>query len=189
MENISNFSVFVEAMRVFSPFSVACACCHSMGRFVPHGGYQRYLVSLENGLPVSKRLDVKRVRCVCGHTHGLLSAFIVPYSQYGVTFQLTVLSEYYNREPGVTVRTLCERYQISTSTLYNWRDRFLYHAKLLLGVLKARAVSTKTLAREMLNLETLTNHLFHFLETHRCSFLQTGHLKTPQCWGWLRSSF
>jgi Domain of unknown function (DUF6431) len=100
-----------------------------------HASYDRYLISYEKGIPTTYTISITRLICSsCGHTHAILPEIIIPYGSYSLIFVLNVLRDYYL--PHMTVQTLCDKYQISPSTLYAWKHLFLIHKKLWLGVLE-----------------------------------------------------
>ena len=58
---------------------------------------------------------------------------LIPYSSYSLRFVLTVLEDYFLHVH--TVEQICETYQIAHSTLYVFRNLFLSHKQLILGIL------------------------------------------------------
>ena len=137
----------------------------------PFGHYERYLVSFEDGGAVSRIITVERHRCVsCGHTHAILPSCLIPYKSYSLRFVLTVLRSYFVHV--CPVEKLCERYGISISTLYKWRDLFKRQKAMVLGVLEDAARHAVSFLG-YLNGPFLRNfyHSFHFsfLEGFPCA--------------------
>lgn len=114
---------------------MVCPFCGAKGNCAAHGSYQRSLLDIRDSKVSCGRVEIKRVRCEsCGHTHAIIPDYIVPYSSYSLFFILRVLAAYFLRLK--TVEQLCEQYQISPSTLYQWKLLFLSHKEIWLGVLK-----------------------------------------------------
>lgn len=84
-------------MNALSISSMKCPNhkCNSYA-FVKHGYYSR-LVRFERAITA---LKVRRIKCKnCGHTHGLLPSFLVPYSQITLFDQLYVLHCFLDSTP------------------------------------------------------------------------------------------
>lgn len=138
---LSAKDLFLESMKAFSsdklPF-IKLSCPHC-GAKTPtwsyHDSYQRYLISFENEVTITYTIDITRIICSsCQHTHAILPEIIIPYGSYSLPFIIAVLKDYFLRD--LTVKTLCEKYQISISMLYRWKRLFLVHKKLWLGILE-----------------------------------------------------
>lgn len=137
---LSAKDLFLQAMEDFSPdklpsVKLTCPICGAKHpAWTYHDSYPRYLISFENGVPVTYTIDITRIICSsCQHTHAILPEIIIPHSSYSLIFVLSVLKDYFTRVP---VKTLCEKYQISLSTLYAWKKLFLQHKKLWMGILE-----------------------------------------------------
>ena len=50
---------------------------------------------------------------------------MIPFTAYSLPFIIEVLDSYLHRS--CTVRELCKRWEISTSTLYRWLARYMEH--------------------------------------------------------------
>lgn len=98
----------------------------------PHSSYPRYFCSLENGRFVSKKVRVSVVYCPnCHHYHSVIPyALIVPYSQYSLSFVLSVLYEKIVLHE--KVETITRKYDISISTLYRWIRKYSVFLRLFL---------------------------------------------------------
>jgi len=139
-KTLSAKDLFLQAMQDFSADKLSsvklpcpfCGAKHPAWTY--HDSYPRYLVSFENGAPFTYTIDITRLLCSsCQHTHALLPEILIPHSSYSLIFVLSVLKDYFSRVP---VKTLSERYQVSLSTLYAWKELFLHHKKLWLGILE-----------------------------------------------------
>ena len=137
--NLNNFSAkefFLKAMAEFKPSSYRCPYCkvkHPDWR--RHAVYERWLISYENGRTVTDRLEITRYKCLsCGHTHAILPELIIPYQSYSFIFIISVMRDYYTHS--LTVEGICDKYDISVSTLYSWKKLFLKNKKIWLGLLE-----------------------------------------------------
>lgn len=139
---LSDYQLFLQAMQDFSKKSLPCPCCgskHPTWRF--HASYERHLISYEKGIPVCFLITITRWICSsCSHTHAILPEILIPHSSYSLFFILSLLRDYYLGT--YSVATLCDKYQISVSTLYGWKKLFLLHKKLWLGVLEDSITSS-----------------------------------------------
>lgn len=135
-----------------------------------HASYDRYLISYEKGITTTYTISITRLICSsCGHTHAILPEIIIPYGSYSLIFVLNVLRDYYLSQ--MTVHTLCDKYEISPSTLYAWKRLFLIHKKLWLGVLEDIYQSSLDLLSSLPSLNT-SSDLALFFERQANSFLQ-----------------
>ena len=123
-------------MAEFDPKKHSCPWCNTKAPdWKYHAEYDRWLISFEGGLAVTYRLEITRYKCSsCGHTHAVLPELIIPYQCYSFLFIIAVMRDYYTRT--LTVASICTKYNISTSTLYSWKDLFIRHKKLWLGLLE-----------------------------------------------------
>lgn len=112
----------------------ACPFCGAKGCLEESACYDRYLIEVQEGTPVTHEVRIPRCRCAfCGHTHAALSGSLVPYRSYFLRFILRVLQCYFLHRK--TVAVLCEAAGISPSTLYEWKKLFLREKSLWLGML------------------------------------------------------
>jgi len=173
---LSAKDLFLDAMQDFSPeklssLEMTCPFCgaqHPVWSY--HDSYQRYLIPFERGTTVTHEIDITRMVCSsCGHPHAILPEIIIPYTSYSLTFVLQVLRAYYLSH--LTVHALCDKYQISPSTLYAWKRLFLIHKKLWLGILQNIYQTAIDFLSSMPSINTSTD-LSSFFEQHGHSFLQ-----------------
>lgn len=130
----TSVQLFNEYMQSYSWKNETCPRCGSKGSCVFHDTYTRSMTDFVHGKAIYGEACVIRLRCTsCGFTHAVLPDVIIPYSVYGLFFILRVLAEYFLHLH--TVKKLCVRFGISVSMLYRWRDLFLAHKQLWLGVL------------------------------------------------------
>lgn len=114
----------------------ACPVCGRRGSWQAHGQYERSVIDYESGRVVYGKVKIRRVRCEsCGHTHGIIPDYIIPYSTYSLFFVMRVLGEYYLRVR--TVERICSRYNITPSMLYSWKKAFEEDKEIWLGVLES----------------------------------------------------
>lgn len=173
---LSAEDLFLAAMMDFSmeKLSSLVLTCPFCGAKHPtwshHASYDRYLISYENGIATTYTISITRLICSsCGHTHAILPEIIIPYGSYSLIFVLNVLRDYYLSQ--MTVQALCDKYQISPSTLYAWKCLFLIHKKLWLGVLENIYQSSIDFLSVPPSINTSTD-LTRFFKHHANSFLQ-----------------
>lgn len=119
--------------RVSCPVS----SCHAKGSFHNDGSYVRLFVCYTDSQVKRHHVTVPRQECnSCGHSHALLAPVIVPYSPFSFHFVISLLYEYITNKCR-TVRELCQKYDISVSTLYRILHRFLDDRKRMLGMMQA----------------------------------------------------
>jgi hypothetical protein len=138
---LSEMQLFSQAMQDFSIKTLPCPYCgakHPAWHF--HASYERFLITFEKGIPVNFLITITRIICFsCKHTHAILPEILIPFSSYSLLFVLRILRDYYAGY--LTVVQLCDKYQVSVSTLYAWKRLFLLHKKLWLGILEDLNVS------------------------------------------------
>jgi hypothetical protein len=167
--------LFLNFIRDFSPDKIPllnhpCPFCGTKKpTWTYHNSYKRYLISYENNSVVINTVVIPRAMCSsCKHTHAILPEIIVPHSSYSLVFILTVLKEYFAK---VNIVKICENYQISTSTLYLWKNLFLMHKRLWLGILENIYQDSMVFLSSIPNRET-SQELSYFFNQTGYSFLQ-----------------
>ena len=172
--DISDLEWFRQEGEGFLPYKSACPVCGARGSLRPHGAYTRHLVSAGEDGAAERRVTLSRYRCAsCGSTHAAHPSCLIPYSCYSLPFVLKVLRLYFLRL--YTVSRLCERFGISISTLYRFRDRFLAQKKLLLGLLRDLEEGALSF------LEGLSGQaLDSYLSTFHSSFLERLPGRSPE---------
>ena len=144
--------LFEEYMLSFSWENEICPWCASTGNCTSYGSYNRNIIDFANGRTVYGEVCVLRLICnSCGHTHAILPDSIIPYSTYGLFFILRALAEYFLHLG--SVQGLCDRFGISASMLYRWKNLFLSQKQLWLGVLVSAETSAFSFLRSLCLLE------------------------------------
>lgn len=176
--------LFLSAMEDYSiemiPFlKLPCPNCGAKyPTWAYHDSYERCLISYQNKSIINDTIDITRIICSsCNGTHAILPEVIIPFRSYSLLFVLAVLKDHFT--PGITVAALCDKYQISTSTLYEWKRLFDIHKKLWLGVLENIYQEALDFLSSILNTNT-SDRLKAFFSNNKISFLQgrtiTAHL-------------
>ena len=165
----SGIELFNSVVALFKLTSAPCAKCGTHGSLEWHNGYKRYNVEYDGDV-IEHIVWVKRVICkVCKRTHAILPDILVPYNSYNIIFILRVLKEYFHTR---AVTAISNKYRISASTLYAWRDRYLVHATLDLGVIvEAALISSSHWLSNAFNI-CRTNATHDFYRRFGFSFLE-----------------
>ncbi len=169
--NFSAEDFFLESMAEFNPYKHKCPCCGAKHPdWEKHSCYDRYLISFENSCVSSCQITIVRYKCSsCGHTHAVLPESIIPYRSYSFLFIISVMMDYFKRP--LTIEGICDKYNISVSTLYSWKKLFLQQKKLWLGLLENAYTSAIQFLNSFLD-ETRIYELEDFFKTASLSFLQ-----------------
>ena len=176
-KNLSAEDLFNKFMAEFDPRKHSCPWCNTKSPdWKYHADYERWLISFEGGVAVTYRLEILRYKCPsCGHTHAILPESIIPYQSYSFLFIIAVMRDYYTRI--LTVANICDKYNISTSTLYSWKELFLLHKKLWLGLLEDAYTSSLGFLDSFYD-RSFQYDLQKFFQIMRISFLQgASHIK------------
>lgn len=166
---LSDRQWFEQDVKSICLMNCACPFCGSAGCMDSFACYDRYLVEMERGIPISHTVCIKRYRCTsCGHTHAALSSALVPYCSYSLRFILTVLRCYFLHLK--SVEGICTAYGIAVSTLYRWKQLFLQQKALCLGALE------NLLQEQATFIDSLKGkHLKEFHTTYRLSVMECFH--------------
>lgn len=140
--NLSAEDLFLQSMAKVHLHDHKCPFCSAEHPdWKKHAVYERYLISFESGRNISYLITIVRYKCSsCGHTHAILPEFVIPYQSYSLLFILSVMRNYYIGS--LTVADICEKYDIAVSTLYSWKELFLRHKKVWLGLLDDACTSS-----------------------------------------------
>ena len=111
-----------------------CPHCKSCSGHVLYSSYERTMITFSGGHRVEETISLPRIKCLCGHTHAVIPEVLIPYGSYSLRFILIVLLRYTLRH--CSVARLCDEFQISVSTLYEWIHLFIEHYNLMSGILK-----------------------------------------------------
>jgi len=166
-EQLSDENIFNNA-NLTDTSHFQCPYCHRKGDFKKLPSYQRYMISYNGDSRTEVLVTIPRIQCPsCGHTHALIPDNLIPYGSYTIKFVLRILLEYLKRK--TSVEALCNKWNISISTLYEWKKIFLYHHSLLLGVIHAAKALCESLINEVYDYPDFP---FEFFDCFRFSFLQ-----------------
>ena len=163
--------MYESAVAEYKYYEAACPNCGTIGKLMPHGKYGRNIVSYKNGEVSDEKVQTQRYKCKsCKYTHAFLADVLIPNSSYSLCFLLSVLLAYFERS--LTVAAICAKFRIVKSTLYEWKNRFMDHKKLLLGELLNVKTSALAFIRECLDSEDWPSPLQWFHEIYGFVFLQ-----------------
>lgn len=150
-----------------------CPCCGNGNDLHYHTSYNRMMISIRRGKRFEETISIRRIICPCGHTHALIPDFLIPYGSYSIRFILSVLFHYLGRK--CSVAALCDYYQISISTFYDWKKLFTNHYNLFIGAIN----EISRLSYSSLNtIFDISSFPFEFLNGFRFSFLQKSYKTT-----------
>ncbi|MFA6939520.1 MAG: DUF6431 domain-containing protein [Clostridiaceae bacterium] len=169
--DVSAEAFFHQAMAQLNLYDHTCPFCQTKHPdWKRHAAYERYLISFENGRTVSYQITIVRYKCSsCGHTHAILPESIISYQSYSFLFITSVMRDYFT--VSLTIEAICEKYNISVSTLYFRKKLFLRHKKIWLGILNDAYISSAQFLDSLIPKELL-NKLKEFFVTAGVSFLQ-----------------
>ena len=171
LENLCDVTIFQEAIGSFNYLNVACPRTGAIGKLIPHGDYTRGLIYLKNSKCTDAFMKPLRFKCEsCGKTHALLPDVAIPYGRYALSFVLTALIAYFERE--TTVVNICGQFGIAVSTIYEWKKRIAMHKDLMLGLLISSKVPSLAFLKGLLKSRRLSDILRKFYNTHNFSFMQ-----------------
>lgn len=179
-ENRSAKFFFDDTMSSFDPSKESCPSCHSRGNCCFHKFYRRFLVDYHQGKIECFILRITVVRCSsCGAYHSILPDVIIPYQIYSIPFILHVLDLYFNHRD--TIAGICERFGITPPTIYRWRDQFLQHKALWLGVLKNRQQTSSQFLSQLIDDLDFSTFNTDFIHRFILSFLQSHRMQYRRC--------
>ncbi len=114
--------------------SLTCPHCRAKFNCTFFSAYSRNIITFENGLNTCHTVSITRVICnSCNHTHAILPDHLIPFGSYTLSFVLKVLRAYFLGSK--TITSLCDFFQISISTLYDWIKLFKEQKHIWLGIL------------------------------------------------------
>ena len=155
-------------MDRLKPSDSTCPSCGASQCCKPHDSYERWLISIVQGVRDDNRISISRVLCSsCRKTHALLSDVLIPFGSYSLRFILHVLKAYICRTG--TVVALCESFCIAVSTLYKWIGLFEKHAKLILKAIELKKWDNQDIINHVENVVALPSWFFQWFQF---SFLQ-----------------
>jgi len=163
---------FIEFMKKFNPYKHKCPKCKTKHpNWKKHSHYNRYFITFENNTVIYNIITVTRYQCSsCGSTHAILPEIIIPYRSYSFLFIVKAMKDYFAKS--LTIVAICDKYNISVSTLYAWKALYIKHKKLWLGLLENLYISDVNFLDSIFS----THSLEDFFVTIGISFLQ-NHIK------------
>ena len=163
--------MFQKATDSFCHRAEACPKCGARGKLSEHGDYGRYLVSFEDGGITADLVRPDRFRCSsCGSSHALLPDIIIPYGRYSLLFVLAVLIAYFGG--AATVASICEKFGIAVSTIYDWKKRIAEQKGLMLGALISQKQGMHAYILGLLASDDISDILCRFYRKFGFSFMQ-----------------
>jgi transposase-like protein len=179
LEILSDEIIFDDSTGRYSYRGEACPRCGAIGKFSSYGKYSRGLFYHKGGRNVDSRVWVLRFECKsCESTHALLPDVFIPYSPYSLSFVITVLIAYFERE--ATVVDICAKFGIAVSTLYRWKELIASHKELMIGILKNRASPAMEFLRDLFESGKLSDYLRDFFRKYGFSFMQNRSIATTR---------
>lgn len=120
-----------------------CPSCHApFSAFRRNGSYRRHLVCYHGGRVCDRLITVRSALCSsCSSSHALLVSVIIPYSSYSLSFLISLLYARLTRK-FPSVLSLCSHFDISESTYYRIRKRFVLDSKEFMAALHAFSQDT-----------------------------------------------
>ena len=124
---------------LINPDTVKCHGCGCVGNCKVSISYKRSFITPENYQshdPDASLITIDCLYCkICDYTHANLYDPIVPYSRHSLRFIMRVLYDYTkhmlsSKDNSLTVEKICQKWYISVSTLYRWKNRFSHHYQL-----------------------------------------------------------
>ena len=135
----------IAALENISADTLVCQGCGKCGCMKPHGTYKRGITYEQDGEIMDDFIMIPVFYCTeCNYLHAFLTDFLIPFCYFTLLFILGVLKAYLEHPRTVTVRAICSRYRISSTTLYAWKKRFLCHYTELMASLKFPSVRQKS---------------------------------------------
>ena len=132
LKGLSDYELYHMLYQHSDKQKITCpnGCKHN--RFHKAGTYERKLVCYEQGKIVTHVVRVSCVECVsCGKTHALLPSVIVPYCSFGLHYIIRLIYDYLNHNY-ISLSELCQKYDVSISTFFRMKHRFLMDWKRVL---------------------------------------------------------
>ena len=119
---ISDAELVCHALKSLSAKRMLCNSCNQTGSLKIQSHYHRYCIHALNGRRVEETVSIPLLVCSsCGASQAVLPDALIPFGSYSVRFILTVLRAFSSRH--CTVADFCDQWQLSQSTVYDWRRR------------------------------------------------------------------
>jgi hypothetical protein len=164
----SDLMIFNNFMNTFQVSKATCPLCGAKYNCTYFSTYSRNMITFENEANTCHNISITRVFCnSCRHTHAILPDNLIPYGSYSLSFILTVLRAY--SLGSKTITYLCDYFQISVSTLYNWIKLFKVQKYIWLGHLNDAVITPIKFIDEILDHSISVSSFFGIT---KISFLQ-----------------
>ena len=126
---LSDYELICYALKNIPLKKIRCSACGKTGHLKLHSRYSRACIHTVYGKPVRDIVSIPLLHCSCGCFQAVLPDILIPFGSHTIRFVLAVLHTYYNRPEGLTVTAMCDldHWDISPSTLYEWKKRFETH--------------------------------------------------------------
>lgn len=136
-----------------------------------YDSYKRSLVEFKRGTVITHEVEPSRFQCQsCYSTHAILPAVIIPFKSHSLPFILAVLKDH-SIGP-LTTAQICDKYEITLSTLYAWKGVLLRDKAIWLGMAADFLASAEEFLA-LLSCDGLGKGLREFFSLANRSFLQT----------------
>lgn len=163
--DLKRFNAVYDNLNIHS---LTCPLCRTKFNCTFLSSYSRNMITFENGLNTCHTVSVTRVICnSCSHTHAILPDHLIPFGSYTLSFVLTVLRVYFLGAK--TITSLCDFFQISISTLYEWIKLFKEQKHIWLGILNDAVISEVKFIEDIL---CCSNSISSFYQITKTSFMQ-----------------
>ena len=173
--------IIKHAQSLIKSDSFKCQGCGCTGSCRSSVRYLRYLITPENYQCHNHefmRIIIDCFHCdTCKYTHANLFDSIIPYSSHSLRFIMHVLVDYashtlatssHARGDNLTIEMICRKWDISVSTLYRWKRRFVRHYQLWCAAILLKE-KMKTQLEHVLSSQDIVRDFF---DTTAFSFLQ-----------------
>lgn len=170
---ISDKDIFDKCIDSIDLHHQICPYCGCNNNHTFHSYYDRNMITISEGLRFNLTVSVPRIKCSCGRTHAIIPDILIPYGSYSLRFIITVLCSYLTRN--CSINELCDKFEISKSTLYDWIHLFVEHYNLWVGAINE--IHALTLKAINFILDT-SNFTSSFFKKFKFSFLQPYHITT-----------
>ncbi len=164
----TDLMVFNSYTDNFQVNKVTCPLCGAKYNCTFFSSYNRNMITFECGLNTCHTISITRVICnSCNHTHAIIPDHLIPFGSYTLSFILTVLRAYFLGSK--TITNLCDFFQISVSTLYDWIKLFKEQKHIWLGILNDAVISPIKFIDDILGCVKSVSSFYQITKT---SFLQ-----------------
>ena len=170
---ISDKDIFDKCIASIDLHHQICPYCGCNNNHTLHSYYDRNMITISEGLRFNLTVSVPRIKCSCGRTHAIIPDIIIPYGSYSLRFIITVLRSYLTRN--CSINELCDKFEISKSTLYDWIHLFVEHYNLWVGAINEIYALTLKAINFILDTSNFTSSFF---KKFKFSFLRPYHIAT-----------